>query len=67
LVKFQKDGGELKPGELLSAYPPYCIKTTQGVSLRSIPALERRAFLADFASQIANLPDGATIQFRIVE
>lgn len=65
LVKFQKDGGELKPGELLNAFPPYCIHANQSVSLRAIPAQERRSFLADFARQIADLPDGASIQFRV--
>ena len=63
LIQFHNEGGELKPGQLLSAYPPFC--TTQaesGVSLRAISAVERIKFLADFAAQISNLPDGTSVK-----
>lgn len=63
LVQFYQEGGQLQPGELISAYPPFCTKESAvGVSLRAIPALERLAFLAYFAEQIANVPNGSQIR-----
>jgi hypothetical protein len=63
LRQFQRGGGTLEPGKLLSAYPPLCTKeSAKGVSLRSIPALERIRFLADFSRQIADLPEGTSIR-----
>lgn len=61
LLQFQRDGGVLKPGELLSVAPPFCVKSKNGVSLRAIPAIDRILFLADFSSQIADVPDGGMI------
>lgn len=68
LIRFQNDVGQLAPGFLLSAFPPYCIKATgKAVDLRAIPLFEQRRFLADLAAQIADLPDGATIRFNITD
>jgi hypothetical protein len=66
LIQFQNEGGELKPSQLLSAYPPFC--TTQaasGVSLKAISAVERVKFLADFAAQISNFADGTNITIKV--
>jgi hypothetical protein len=68
LQRFRDEGGELKPGELLSVYPPFCTKeTARGVSLKAIPALERISFLADFAKQIAGLQEGTKMKMKPVE
>jgi hypothetical protein len=68
LTQFQQEGGTLEPGQLLSAFPPYCAEqSADGVSLRAIPALERRRFLADLAAQIRDLPEGATIRFEVTD
>ena len=68
LQRFRDEGGELKPGELLSVYPPFCTKeSARGVSLKAIPALERISFLADFARQIAGLQEGTEIRMKPVE
>lgn len=67
LLQFQNEGGTLQPGELLSAYPPFCTVNAQnGVSLRANSAQERIAFLASFAAQISSLPDGTAITLQIV-
>jgi hypothetical protein len=66
LLQFQRDGGNLQPGQLLSAYPPFCSEQSEdGVSLRAIPNLERRRFLADLARQIRDMPDGTNVKFDI--
>jgi len=68
LLQFQQEGGRLEPGQLLAAFPPFCIKeSAEGVSLAAISAGERRRFLADLADQLRDLPDGAKIDFRVVD
>jgi hypothetical protein len=52
-------GGERLPGQLLSVDPPFVARECVNPSLKPIPALELRAYLADFAKQIQNLPDGS--------
>lgn len=61
LRRFRSEGGSLQPGQLLSAYPPFCTKESgAGVSLGAIDTFDRRAFLAHFAQQVAGVPDGGT-------
>jgi hypothetical protein len=68
LLRFQQDGGALEPGQLLDAAPPFCVEqSAEGVHLAAIPADERRQFLADFAAQIRDVPDGGTIVIKIVD
>lgn len=67
LLQFQKEGGELKPGQLLNVYPPYITKeAAQGVVLRAISMFDRIGFLADFAKQIAGIADGGKIKVKVV-
>lgn len=63
LRRFEREGGTLAPGELLSVYPPLCTQeASDGISLRAIPTMERIKFLADFAHQIAAVPDGTKVR-----
>jgi hypothetical protein len=65
LVQFQREGGCLQPGHLLSAYPPFVTaESGSGVALSAVSADERIRFLSDFAHQLASIPEGQ--QFRIV-
>jgi hypothetical protein len=66
LLRFQRDGGALEPGQLLGAYPPFCIEQpADGVHLAAISADEHRRFLADFAAQIHDVADGGEIIFKL--
>jgi hypothetical protein len=66
LVQFQRDGGRLEPGQLLSVYPPFvCEESRNGVSLSAIPATERISFLADFARQFASIADGEQCRITV--
>jgi hypothetical protein len=66
LEDFWGHGGELKPGQLLSVMPPFVLaQPDTKYSYRPISALDRLRFLADFAKQIRDLPDGATISFKV--
>ncbi len=66
VMAFLDAGQELKPGQLLMAYPPFCVsQSDQGVTLTAIGTAERREFLATIARQIHDLPDGAEVQFKV--
>jgi hypothetical protein len=68
LLQFQQGGGCLEPGQLLAAYPPFCTKqAAEGVTLAAVEAEEQRRFLADFAAQIRDLPDGGEIEFEVMD
>lgn len=68
LVQHLQDGGELHPGMLLHAYPPFCIKASAaGVSLRAIPAGELIRAHAHLARQLASVPDGTPIRMHVGE
>jgi hypothetical protein len=67
LLRFQKDGGTLQPGEVLHAYPPFCTKeAANGVSLKAVSTAEALRFLADFSRQISGLAGGEKFQVRVV-
>jgi len=60
-------GGELEAGKLISVYPPFVTDAGDaGRSFRPVEALEVRVALAAFAAQIRDLPDGATVQIKVV-
>ncbi len=68
LEEFWGEGGELEPGQLLSVMPPFVVaQPDTSYSYRAICVLDRLRFLADFAKQIRDLPDGATFTFKLDE
>ncbi|MBM3993431.1 MAG: SMI1/KNR4 family protein [Planctomycetes bacterium] len=51
LLKFNRGGRHLEPGQLLSAIPPFCTEESEdGVKLSAVSAEERYKFLASFAA-----------------
>lgn len=59
---------ELQPGQLLHAYPPFCMaESGRGVSLRPVPADELIRFHADLASQLREVPEGGKVTFTVTE
>lgn len=65
LIEFRSEGAHLKPGQLLSAYPPFSSEqSADGVDLRAVPAADRLAFLADFARQVHSIPEGGQIRVQ---
>ncbi len=53
LLKFQKEGGKLEPGQLLAALPPFCSEEAEsGVKLTAVNAEERRRSLAKLAAEM---------------
>ena len=56
---------KLQPGQLLHAYPPFCVKdASRGVSLRPCSAEEVIVVHARFAKEIADIQDGGRIEVR---
>lgn len=68
LLNFRQAGAELRPGELLAAYPPFVLETKSSQrNLRAVDALERRRFLADLARQLHGQPDGAEVRLKVID
>jgi hypothetical protein len=65
LRQFETENPPLEPGYALSVYPPFIAKECRNPSMRPIPALELRAWHADFARQIKNIPDGQKIKLAV--
>ncbi len=58
-------GGKLEPGQLVSAYPPFCIASeTVRREFKPVAALSRRGWLAGLAARMRELPDGAEIDIK---
>lgn len=65
LEQFEADGGQLEPGQLLSAYPPYCTReAANGVSLRAVPTAGRLGFLAELAAHVRGMSDGTQLRIE---
>jgi hypothetical protein len=64
LIQHRHSGGELAPGMTLHAYPPFCIRSAEGVSLRPVPAAELIRLQANLARQLTAVPDGTKVRFR---
>ena len=53
LQQFYLEGKELKPGELVGVWPPFCLKESEnGLDLQALPAMERIEFLAELSREI---------------
>lgn len=66
LERLTERGEALEPGQLINAYPPFCTgESAEGVSLRAISAAGQVRFLAGFAAEIADLPEGARVRIVV--
>lgn len=66
LLQFIRDGNTCKVGELISEYPFFCTKEAEnGVHLGKVPALERRALLADLHRQLSGMGEGDKFDVKV--
>ncbi|WP_431273464.1 hypothetical protein ACQ858_14865 [Variovorax ureilyticus] len=66
LLQFLRGGDRLAPGQVLHVYPPFSTRESKnGVSIKAVPCEEALDFLADFARQVAQIPDGSPFQVRV--
>ena len=67
LQQFQLKGGKLKPGQLLSVYPPFIFEeSAKSISITAVSMFDRVSFLADCASQVAGLAKGTKVRLNVV-
>jgi hypothetical protein len=58
LLQFQREGGKLPPGQLLTADPPYCTEeAADGVELSAVSIEDRHRFLAELAAKLRDSQD----------
>jgi hypothetical protein len=68
LLEYLAGGAELRPGQLLAAYPPFVLSADGARrDIHAVDAVERRRFLADLARQLHGLPDGAEVRFEVTD
>lgn len=65
LLQLESEGHQLRPGELINAYPPFCTKeASDGVSLSAVGADERKYFLEQLAATMRVLPEGGQLEIK---
>lgn len=65
LQQFQKGGGNLVPGDLLLAYPPFCTGQSGGsASLKSVDCIDVQRYHADLAKQIREQGNADDFMFQ---
>jgi hypothetical protein len=58
----------MEPGQLLLAYPPFVFRESSGgAALNPVRAGEVILFHADLAKKLRDVPEGGTIEFKLVE
>ncbi len=68
LAAFHERHGFLEPGQLVHTMPPLCLRRPEkALAMKPVPAGNAIAFLANFARQIANVPDGAEVNLRLFD
>ena len=68
LLNFQQLGGELRPGQLISVYPPFLFRTDSNIrSYAAVSALERIRMLAKLVRETRSLPEGTKVTIRVPE
>ena len=67
LLQFHNEGNELKAGQLLNVYPPFCMKTDedQAYSFKAVSVAEQQVYLSHLYSEIKNLNEGENITISI--
>lgn len=59
---------KLPPGQLIFAYPPFCLRESGAkASLNHAPVSEVIALHAELAGKLRDLPDGGQIQFNVTD
>ena len=66
LAEFHQDQGTLEPGSLVHTMPPLSLRQQETkIAMKPVPVDNAIAFLANFARQIQDLPDGAEVNLRL--
>ena len=58
LIQFHNEDGELKPGELLNSYPPFCLENpSDEYDLKAVPVQKQLNYLIQIAEKTRNTLD----------
>jgi len=67
LAEYHQLHGMLQPGELVHTMPPLCLRRDdKKLAMKSVPVDNAVSFLAAFARQIADAPEGETVHLQLV-
>jgi hypothetical protein len=66
LLQIRSEGRELEPGQLLSVIPPFVLNCDGERSFKPVDGREHLEWLAGFARQIRDLPDGGQVILKPV-
>jgi hypothetical protein len=66
LQRVRAEGKSLEPGQLLSVLPPFVLQTKDERSFEPVDGRAHLEWLADFARQIRDLPDGGQVILKPV-
>lgn len=68
LMQLQKKGLDLEPGQVISAYPPFCTEEAKrGVSLKPVAVREALLFLSEFSKQVGSVKNGEKVGIQVTE
>jgi hypothetical protein len=56
---------KMKPGQLLSVFPPFCINSKSEISIKPIDLVDRILFLSYLSKQIKKFPDGTNLEIEL--
>ena len=66
LAEFHQEHGMLEPGNLVHTMPPLALRQEDAkIAMRAVPADNAVSFLASFARQIQDLPEGTEVNLRL--
>lgn len=67
LAEYHQLHGMLEPGDLVHTMPPLCLRRDdKKLAMKSVPADNALSFLAVFARQIAEAPEGETVHLELI-
>jgi hypothetical protein len=66
LAEFHQDQGMLAPGNLVHTMPPLSLRQAEAkIAMRAVPVDNAISFLANFARQTQDLPEGTEVNLRL--
>jgi hypothetical protein len=66
LAEYHQNFGALEPGSLVHTMPPLALRRADAkIAMRAVPADNAISFLANFARQIQDLPEGTEVNLRL--
>jgi len=67
LAEYHQLHGMLEPGDLVHTMPPLCLRRDdKKLAMKSVPIDNALSFLAVFAKQVAEAPEGETVHLELV-